>query len=244
MVTPQVPAVSVQNSEGKPISEHQGGQEPSEESMQEEPPVGTAANPAYTELGSNLGTKPFLEWQVLDDFGIKDDSSNQVKTERFLLVIYHSLSAFCEMQDDVEATQTAQTTTHSASSPLSDQQQHDEASHSGQTFINRVSGNGKPSISVAGKSAKDVDDLTYELQKAAPSTDEVVEQRLRKTSVELFNFYMPQDHEPNLPAIQLFWGLLYEVIVRYLSQPAFSKLMFYPRKLISRYQFFFRRFRR
>ena len=225
MDTPRLPALSVQNSEGKTISEDKDAQESGEESKQETPPAGTAANPSFTELSSNLGTKPFLEWLVLDDFGIEDDSSTQVKIDRFLRAICHSLSAFCETQGPTAAPQTASNSRPDAAAPLVQPQQGDEPSQPLQMFINQVSGSGKPSISVAGKTAKDVDDLTYDLQRVAASADEIIEQRLRKVSVELFHYYVPSDQNPTTSPIQLYWGLLYEVIVRFLFQAKFSRLM-------------------
>lgn len=219
METPKLPTLSLKGVEGKTISEDQDAQDPGEESQHETPLAGTDAAPKYTELGSDLSMKPFLEWLVLDDFGIKDNLESHQKVNGFLGTIYNSLSALCPVLGESTVPQPPLNTTLDSDATLIQPQQGDRPIPQVQAFINQVSGSGKPLIYISGKTVKDVDDLTYKLRLEASATDETIEQRLWKSAAKLLHYYISKDHDPNLTSIQLYWGFLYEIIVRSLLLP-------------------------
>ena len=259
---PTAPTVSVGDADGNTIAERQDAQYSDTESLHHTaPPATTATNAIYQELDPVPVIEPFLYWNVFDDFGNQDKSSPEVKVNRFLSAIYHSLHA--------SASQTAVSAPQAAQTPQTgqDSERRHEAS-SGQTatvssFPQGVAmpqggstsqsgpaaslihvlqpgqtpstepksqagqsvqaiqlpaaqaGHGaKPSISVLGRTSKDVDDLTYELQQQAHESDHIIEQKFRKEIVKLFSYYLPvtADNETLAP-VRLFWGLLYELIV-------------------------------
>ena len=182
------PKVSVGDADGNTIGERQEAQYSDTESLhQTRSPAENATNTIYKELEPVPVVRPFLHWDILDDFGNGDESVPEVKVNRFLSAIYHSLYASCAPQSALPAPQAAQTP---------------HASHGA-----------KPSILVIGRTAKDVDDFTYELQKQAPGSD-IIEQKFRKETVKLFSYYVLEtaDNETLAP-VRLFWGLLYELIV-------------------------------
>lgn len=183
------PRVLVGDADGNTTGERQEAQHSDTESLhQTTSPARTATNTIYRELESVPVIKPFLHWNILDDFGNRDDSAPEVKVNRFLSAIYHSLHASCALQSALSAPQAAQTP---------------EASHAA-----------KPSILVLGRTAKDAHDLTYTLQEKAHQSDPILEQKFRKETVKLFSYYVlaTADNETLAP-VRLFWGLLYELIV-------------------------------
>ena len=183
------PTVSVGDADGNTVGEQQEAQHSDTASLhQTTPPAGTATNTIYETLEPVPVKMPFLHWNILDDFGNPDESVPEVKVNRFLSAIYHSLYASCASESAPSAPQAAQTS---------------QASHSA-----------KPSIWVSGRTSKDVDDLTYALQQQAHGSDPIIEQKFRKETVKLFYYYMPAtaDNETLAP-VRLFWGLLYELIV-------------------------------
>ena len=189
MDTPMAPRVSVGDADGNTIGERQEAQNSDTESLhQTTPPARTATNTIYEELEPVPVIRPFLHWDIFDDFGNPDESAPEVKVNRFLSAIYRSLHASCALQSAPSAPQAAQTP---------------QASHGA-----------KPSISVIGRTAKDADDLTYRFQEQAHQKDPIIEQKFRKETVKLFSYYVPATaHNENLAPLRLFWGLLYELIV-------------------------------
>ena len=109
MDTPKLPAFSVQDADGKTITEEQHAHWSDTGYPQRSPSATLPANNAYDELNSVPVTSSFLEWRVLDDFGNEDESSSDVKIKRFLSAICHTLSAKCAPPNAVPAPQILQT---------------------------------------------------------------------------------------------------------------------------------------
>lgn len=257
------PVVSVGDADGNTIGERQGAQYSDTESLhQTTPPATTATNTIYEELEPVPVKKPFLHWIILDDFGNRDESVPEVKVNRFLSTIYHSLYASCASQSAVSAPQAAQTSQtgqdsnqqHKAPSsqkttvseypqavatpqggstdqsgptaslahviqpgqtpPTGPKSETGQLAQAIQRPAAQASHGAKPSISVSGRTSKDVDDLTYTLQQQAHGSGTIIEQKFRKETVKLFSYYVPvtADNETLAP-VRLFWGLLYELIV-------------------------------
>ena len=257
---PTAPTVSVGDADGNTIAERQDAQYSDTESAHHTaPPAWTATNAIYQELDRVPISEPFLNWNVLDDFGNQDESSPEVKVNRFLSAIYHSLHATAS-ESAVSVPQAAQTlqtgqdserqhvalsgqTASVSPSPqgvampqeVSTYQSgpaaslthvfqpgqapsNEPKSQAGQ-FVQAIqrpaaqAGHGaKPSISVSGRTSKDVRDLTYELQEQAHESDRILEQKFRKEIGQVFSYYLTADYETLAP-VRLFWGLVYELIV-------------------------------
>ena len=264
MDTPKLPSMSSQDADGNPIAEQQDDQDSDTESLHETTPASSATNPIYEELHPVNVIRPFLEWLVLDDFGNHDESAPEVKVERFLSAIYHSLSASCVSQSTVSGPSAAQTLHTGETSNHGQAAQIGQANggsqnpqvelrrligQSGQTVApghasllgqspltgrtsqasqfcqgvqllpTQASCSGRHKFPVVGRTSKDVDDLTYQLQQQTVGNATIVEQQLRKETANLFECYVPATHNESLVPVRLFWGLLYELIVRSLLVP-------------------------
>ena len=110
------------------------------------------------------------------------------------------------------------------------------------------SSSGRSTILVAGKTAKDADDLTYlymtqQHQQQGVVKDPIIEQRLRLETVRLFGYYVRTKHNDPLPPVRLFWGLLYELLVRRYLRSIIYNAKGYVRSIASTYILFMRRFK-
>ena len=261
MDTPKPPAISVQDADGKIVTERQDAQYSDSESLHKATSARTATDRKYKELNPVPVIKSFLEWFVLDDFGNRDESRPEVRVDRFLSAIYHSLSASCASQNTEEAPQAAQTPQsgqnpaqlHAAQTeqmtiasqnpqvgpvlqgvstgqggqitssglpslpgqtlPIGQTSQVSQTASSAQMLPTQANAIGRPKINVIGKTARDVDDLRYELMNQPGGGDTNIKQQLRKETVKLFDSYVPKMHSKTLAPVRLFWGLLYELIV-------------------------------
>ena len=109
-MAPPAPIVSVGDADGNTIGEQQEAQYSDAESLhQTTPSARTTTNTIYEELEPVPVKRPFLHWTILDDFGNRDESVPEVKVNRFLSAIYHSLYASCASQSAGSAPQAAQT---------------------------------------------------------------------------------------------------------------------------------------
>ena len=236
MDTPELPAISVQDADSNTITEQEGAQNSAAESLHETTRAKTATNPTYPKLEPTPYT-PFLEWLVLDDFGNRDESTPEVKADRFLSAIYRSLTADCAPQSTAAAPQAAQTlrtgqipmqgypaltdqTAFGSQDPQPRQRppteqpsQPNQTPWAPQIPVTQADGTGRQNIKVVGKTAKDVDDLTYRLRQQADENETMIELQLRTESKEFFAYYMPATHNELLDPVRIFWGLVYELIV-------------------------------
>lgn len=261
MDTPKPPALSVQDADGNILTEQQDAQNSDTESLHKATPARTARDPTYKELNPVPVIKPFLEWFVLDDFENRDESTPEVRVNRFLSTIYYSLSASCASRSTVGAPQAAQipqpgqnpaqlpaaqteqmtvasqnpqmghalqgvspgqsgqiassglTSLPGQTPPTGQTSQASQTALSAQMLPTQANAIGRPNISVIGKTARDVDNLTYELITRPGGGDTDIKQQLRKETVKLFDSYVPKMHSETLAPVRLFWGLLYELIV-------------------------------
>ena len=258
MDTPKPPAVSVQDADGNIITERQDAQNFDTESLHKATPATTATDRMYKELNPVPVIKPFLEWFVLDDFENRDESTPDVRVNRFLSAIYYSLSAKCAPRSTEGAPQAAQipqsgqnpAQRHAAqteqmtvasqnpqagpalqgvftgqsgqtassglpslpgqTSPIGQTSQASQTALLAQMLRTQANAIGRPEIYVIGKTARDVDNLTYELRN---QSDINIKQQLRKETGKVFDSYVPKMHSETLAPVRLFWGLLYELIV-------------------------------
>lgn len=82
-----------------------------------------------------------------------------------------------------------------------------------QMLLNEASGIGRPTISVTGRTLRDVDDLIYKLKQQIVGSNTIIEQQLREETAKLFSYFVPTTHNETLAPVRLIWGLLYELIV-------------------------------
>ena len=255
MDTPELPAISVQDADSNPITEQEGAQKSATESLQEPTRAMTAMNPTYPKLDP-IPFRPFLEWLVLDDFGNRDESTAEVKVDRFLSAIYGSLTAECASQSTAVAPQAAQTlrTAHNSipehaaltgqTTAGSQDPQPGQSPQAAQMRVTQADGTGRQIIRVIGKTSKDVDDLTYRLRQQADGNETMIEQQLRNETAKLFSYYLPTTHNELLDPVRIFWGLVYELIV---SSLLLGMMVFGAeasiRSIVSVCNFFARKFR-
>lgn len=261
MDTPKLPALSVEDTDSNTLANQQDGQDSDTESLYKMTPTRTGMSLVFEEFRSVPLVRPFLAWIVLDDFGNQHQFSPEVKVNRFLSAIYHSLSATCMSQNSVpgpqvvlvpdlnqnttngQTLQIGQTTTASQSPQVGPTLQGEVPDQTGQisppgqallsahtltagqtsqtgyshqaiqVLPTQASRSGRPKISVIGRTSKDVDDLTYNLQQNTGGNDTIIEQTFRKETVKLFRYYVPRIYDETIAPVRLFWGLLYELIV-------------------------------
>ena len=266
MDTPELPAISVQDPDSNTITEQEGAQNSASDSLHETTRAMTATNPTFPKL-EPIPYTPFLEWHVLDDFGNRDESTPEVKVDRFLSAIYRSLTADCAPQSTAAAPQAAQTLRTGQNSmqgyptlteptavgrqdpqpgqrpPTEQPSQPSQSPQAAQIPVTQADGTGRQNIKVVGKTTKDVDDLTYRLRQQADGNETMIELQLRTESKELFGYYMPTSHNELLDAVRIFWGLVYELIV---SSLLFGIMIFgaeaFVRSIVSVCKFFARKF--
>ena len=97
--------------------------------------------------------------------------------------------------------------------PTGQTSQASQTALSAQMLPTQANAIGRPNISVIGKTAREVDNLRYELRNQSGGGDTDIKQQLRKETVKLFGSYVPKMHSETLAPVRLFWGLLYELIV-------------------------------
>ena len=111
MDTPMPPAFSVQNADGNTMAENPQFHRSDTGSLHKTTSAAFATNRIYDELDPVPVVESFLEWLILDDFGIQDCSASDVKIKRFLSAIYPTLSASCALPSTLLAPQTVQAST-------------------------------------------------------------------------------------------------------------------------------------
>ena len=136
-------------------------------------------------------TSAFLAWRILDEFGEQDESSPTIKTNRFLNAIYQALPAICK-GDTAELSTTASRAQHAAN----------------------ITSNARPKISIEGKTLLEIDDLIHGTVSRTPMQGPSTEHKLRWEYSKLFNFFVPDELDRKFAPIQLFWGAVYELVVR------------------------------
>ena len=105
MDAPKLPALSVEDTDSNTLTNQQDGRDSYTESLYKMTPTRTGMSLVFEELRSVPLVRPFLAWIVLDDFGNQHQFSPEVKVNRFLSEIYHSLSATCMSQNSVPGPQ-------------------------------------------------------------------------------------------------------------------------------------------
>lgn len=267
MDTPKLPAISVQDADSNTITEQEDAQNSATEFLHETTGEMTGTNPAYAKLDP-IPSRPVLEWLVLDDFGNRDESTPEVKVNRFLFAIYHSLTATCASQSTAAAPQAAQALRtgqnpfhgHAALTgqatvgsqdpqpgqrpPVEQSSQPSQSPQAAQMPVTQSDGTGRQKIEVIGKTSKDVDDLTYRLRQQAAENETMIELQLLNETANIFKHYVPTPHNELLDPVRIFWGLLYELIVNslLLRIMVFGAKAF-NRSIVSACNFFTRKFR-
>ena len=109
MNTPKPPAVQVQDADGKSLAEKSILDRSDTGFLHGTIPTSTVTNRDHDELPTDPLVIPFLEWFVFDDFGNEDQSTSDVKTQRFLSAICYALPAKCAISSTAPPPQTVQT---------------------------------------------------------------------------------------------------------------------------------------
>ena len=265
MDTPEIPAISVQDADNHPSTEQEGAQNSATESLHETTRAVTGTNTTYPKLDP-IPFRPFLEWRVLDDFGNRDESTPEVKVDRFLSAIYRSLTAECASPSTAAAPQAAQTLQTGQDSisvraaltgqttagrqdpqlgqrpPIEQSSQPNQTPQAAQMRVTQADGTGRQIIKVIGRTSRDVDDLTYRLKQQADGNETMMQ--LRKETVKLLSYYLPTIHNELLDPVRIFWGLVYELIVSsHLLGMMFFGAETFKRSIVSVCNFFARKFR-
>ena len=187
---PTVPKVSVRNTEGYSDQDSKLTIE-SGHTIGDEERAGAETSTGFSELKFIPVVSAFLAWDIRDEFAEKDDSSVETKVNRFLKAIYRALPATC--QADV-AEQLASAT------------QMEQ--------ITRTGKSARPRIEIGGKTLIEVQNLVYTRNSNTLGKEYPMERRLVEECTKLFNFFVPSVHERHSEPIKLFWGVLYEFMVR------------------------------
>ncbi len=187
---PAVPKVSVRNTEGDSDQDSRLTIE-SGHDIGDEERAGAEIGTGFSEFKFVPVVSAFLAWDIRDEFGEKDDSSVETKVNRFLKAIYRALPATC--QDDVAEP--------SASAIQTEQ-------------IKRTGRSARPRIEIVGKTLSEVQNLVYTRKSNTSGKEYPMERRMIEECTKLFNLFIPSIHERHSEPIKLFWGALYELMVR------------------------------
>ncbi len=189
---PDIPKVSVKNTEGDSDQDSQLTLE-SGHKFGDEERAEAETSTGFSELSFVPVVSAFLAWDIRDEFGEKDDSSVETKVNRFLKAIYRALPATCRgdvVEPSANATQTEQITRSGESARLR--------------------------IDIVGKTLSEVQHLVHTRKSNTSGEVYPMERRMIEECIKLFNFFIPSVHERRSEPIKLFWGALYELMVRIL----------------------------
>ena len=187
---PTVPKVSVKNTEADSDQDSKLTIE-SGHDIGDDERKGAETSAAISELKFVPIVSAFLAWDIRDEFGEKDDSSVQTKVNRFLKAIYRALPATC--QDDVA---------EPSASPTQTEQ------------ITETGRSARPKIEIVGKTLSEVQKLVDTRNLITSGEDPSIEGRMMEECTKLFGLFIPNVDERRSEPIKLFWGALYEIIVR------------------------------
>ena len=187
---PDVPKVSVNDTEGDSDPDSELTPE-SDHEIGDQERAGAGTSTGFSELKFVPVVSAFLAWDIRDEFGEKDDSSVETKVNRFLKTIYRALPATC--QGDV-------------AEPLKSATKTEQITRTGESA--------RPGIDIVGKTLSEVQHLVYTRDSDTSGKDYPMERRMIEECVKLFNFFIPSVHERHSEPIKLFWGALYELMVR------------------------------
>ena len=187
---PAVPKVSVINTEGDSDPDRKLTSERGHENI-DETQGGARTSAGFSELEYIPVVSAFFAWDIRDEFGETDDSSVETKVNRFLKAIYRDLPATC--QADV-------------AEPLASSTHMDQITRTGQSA--------RPRIDVVGKTLREVQDLVYDQRENTLGREYPMERSMMEECTKLFGFFIPSNHERGSEPIRLFWGSLYELMVR------------------------------
>ena len=137
----------------------------------------------------------FLEWPLLDEFGDPDECPLGEKLNRFLNAIYRSLPVIC----------------------ISIANDSARASNTALGPGVRPNPGARPKISISGKTEFDVETRANRTVTSTTGNHPTIEQKVYLEYRRLFQCFVPKTHDQTCAPIQLFWGALFEVMVRVLS---------------------------
>ena len=192
MKTPRsdVPEVSVENTEGD-IYQDSGLTTENGPNIGDEKLARAETSNSPSELGSVPVVSAFLAWDIRDEFGEKDDRPVETTVNRFLKAIYRALPATCQ----------ANVAESSASAPQPEQ-------------ITRTGENARRRIHIVGKTLGEVQGLVDEKELNGSGNEYPTERGMIEECTKLFNFFIPGVRNRPSEPIKLFWGALYELMVR------------------------------
>ena len=145
----------------------------------------------YTHLDTVPIVSPFLEWQILDEFGEPDPSPLSHKLDRSLNAIYGSLPIICST-DTVE---------------ISD---FGSARHG---VSGKLGKSTRAKLRVGGKTSIDVNTLLMTKTLEVNLSQQALKQELFQELQKLFGRFIPQKHDINSKPIQSYWGMVFEILV-------------------------------
>ena len=185
-----VPKVSVENTEGDADQDSRLTTESGHDIGHEERASAEASN-GPSELRYVPVVSAFLAWDIRDEFGEKDDSPIETKVNRFLKAIYRALPAICQ----------ASVAEPSANAPQTEQ-------------ITRTGENTRRKIDIVGRMLSEVQKLVDARELDRSENEYPTEKRMIEECTKLFNFFIPGVHDKHSEPIKLFWGALFELMVR------------------------------
>ena len=187
---PDVPKVSVKNTEGDVDQDSRSTPENGHSFGDEEQARAETSN-GPSELGSVPVVSAFLAWDIRDEFGEKDDRSVEIRVNRFLKAIYRALPATCQ----------ASVTEPSASAPRTEQ-------------MTRTGENTRRRIDIVGKTLSEVKELVDGRELNRSGNEYPMGRRMIEECTKLLNFFIPGIRDRPSEPIKLYWGALYELMVR------------------------------
>ena len=185
-----VPKVSIENTEGDADQDSQSITESGHNIGDEERASAKTSN-CPSELKCVPIVSAFLAWDIRDEFGEKDGRPVETKVNRFLKAIYRALPATCQA---------------SVAEPSASARQKEQ--------ITRTGENARRRIDIVGRTLSEVQALldTRELDRS--ENEDSTERSMIEECTKLFNFFIPGVHDKHSEPIKLFWGALYELVVR------------------------------
>ena len=199
---PDVPKVSVENTEGdvdqdsrstpeNDIDQDSRSTPENGHSLGDEEQARAETSNGPSELGSVPVVSAFLAWDIRDEFGEKDDRSVEIRVNRFLKAIYRALPATCQ----------ASVIEPSASAPQTEQ-------------MTRTGENTRRRIDIVGKTLSEVKELVDGRELNKSRNEYPTGRRMIEECTKLLNFFIPGIRDRPSEPIKLFWGALYELMVR------------------------------
>ena len=181
------PKISIKTADTDSESGSKTAHESDEDSLPEEEllPIPPMA---FEKLENAPIISSFFEWRILDEFGEPDESPLKDKLNRFLNAIYRSLPVI-----------------------LTERPNETSASNIRERSTIRVQRDARPKLFLVGKTSTEIEDL---LASGRAGGDASVSRKLFRAYTKLFKYFLPDLVDEQTAPVKLFWGAVYEILVK------------------------------